>query len=80
MTPGRVVSVVIVVLIGIIIIQNTETVVTDVLLVSVSMPLALLLGITFVLGILVGMVVVLRRQPRGERAVAADVKEQTEDL
>ena len=65
------VAAVVAVLVVIVIIQNTETVQTRILFVTVEMPRAVLLAITLLLGVVVGLVAALTMS-RGTRSKSDD--------
>lgn len=56
--------VVLLALIAIVVIQNTEQVQTRVLFISIEMPRAVLLAVTALLGFLFGLLVGLRKAPK----------------
>ena len=54
--PRLIVAAVLVVLLLILIVQNTESVETRILFITVTLPRAVLLGVTLVLGWLIGII------------------------
>ena len=64
--PRLIVAAVLVVLLVILIVQNTESVETRILFISFTMPRAVLLGVTLVLGWLIGIITseVIDRSPK----------------